>query len=36
VVRADAIAVFVETTHDPHKIEVVRAAPAWVRDFRHP
>lgn len=32
----DAIAVFVDTTHDPKKTEVVPARAAWVRDFRLP
>ncbi|HEV8480357.1 MAG TPA: HAD family hydrolase [Candidatus Eisenbacteria bacterium] len=32
----DAIAVFVDTTHDPKKTDVVRASAAWVRNFRIP
>ena len=32
----DALAVFVDTTHDPKKTDVVRAQAAWVRDFRLP
>ena len=31
-----AIAVFVDTTHDPKKTDVVRADAAWVHDFRIP
>jgi hypothetical protein len=32
----EAIAGFVDTTHDPKKTDVVRAQAAWLRDFRLP